>query len=74
MKDVPTKLEKYLKTLEEAEAGKKRQFFIQLAERAEAANLQNPRHWAMRMVLSGRSEGEIESRFQKLADRKIDTD
>ena len=66
MKEIPSKLRKYLSGFDEIKRNDKLELFFSLYNRAKEANIQNARHWAMRQILSGRSLKEIEKRFAKL--------
>ncbi len=72
MKDIPTKLEKYLSQFDDDKQKEKLEFFISLRQKADDAGIQNARHWSMRQILSERSTGEIERRFAKLVKDKAD--
>lgn len=72
MREIPTKLKKYLSSLDELKRNDRLELFFSLYNRAKEANIQNARHWAMRQILSERPTKVIEKRFAKLSKTKID--
>ncbi|MGR3176634.1 MAG: hypothetical protein ACUZ8E_01090 [Candidatus Anammoxibacter sp.] len=66
MKEIPTKLEKYLSKFDDNKRREKHDLFLLLYKRAKNNDIQSPRHWAMRQILSERTIKEIERRFSKL--------
>ena len=65
MGKLPRKLEKYLAKIPEEERENRVALFESLKVRAEEYKFQSPAFWAMRQVVSERSESEIEKRMQK---------
>ncbi|MGR3317390.1 MAG: hypothetical protein ACUZ8O_02770 [Candidatus Anammoxibacter sp.] len=66
MKEIPTKLKKYLSKLDDNKRKEKHELFLTLYKRAKNSDIQNPRHWVMRQILAERTIKNIERRFNKL--------
>ncbi len=72
MEEFPKKLIAYLNTLDEKVKDEKTSLFQSLVERAKTHKFQSPRFWAMRQVLSGRSQEQIERNIKKRVTKKED--
>jgi hypothetical protein len=72
MEEFPKKLTAYLNTLDEKDKDEKTRLFQSLVEKAQTHKFQSPRFWAMRQVLSGRSQEQIERNIKKRITKKAD--
>ncbi|MBF0198329.1 MAG: hypothetical protein HQL32_11490 [Planctomycetes bacterium] len=65
MQELPKKLKKYLQKLDHDKANEAKELFFTYLNLAEENQFQSPRFWAMRQVLSERSEQQVMSKANK---------
>jgi hypothetical protein len=65
LNNIPPKLLKNLSALSEKEAQAGMERYKTYFALAESHQLQSPRHWAMRQVLSGRTDQQIQRKLKK---------
>ena len=73
MQPLPPKLLKHIADMPEVIQAEKIALFNDIFKQAQALNLQSARFWAMRQVVSGRTQAEIQRKLKKRGNNKIDT-
>ena len=66
----PTKLLKYLDGLPAEEVQAKKRLFEQTLSQAQSHGFQSSRFWAMRQILSGLSEQQIQQKIERRLDKQ----
>ncbi len=70
MPSYPSKLLKYVNRLPIEEQEAKNRLFEQTLSKARSHGFQSPRFWAMRQILQGFSEGQIQHKIQGRLDKQ----
>ena len=65
MKTFPPKLFKGLMEKESAAALERQRLYLLYLNLAESNRIQSPRHWSLRQVLSGKSEGQVKDKLNR---------
>ncbi|MCH7917183.1 MAG: hypothetical protein IIC50_04265 [Planctomycetes bacterium] len=70
MPSYPSKLLKYVNSLPIEEQEAKKRLFEQTLSKAQSHGFQSPRFWAMRQIVQGLSEGQIQQKIQRRLDKQ----